>query len=488
MDGIVLMALVIVAPMVRLSPAGWDVAFGYVVDNIFYLLVVWASTLLMLYMCGLYDLTRLNNLLWVASNTLLAVSLSVLLNLSLFFLLFSFKLGRMALGLFGIFTFLTVVSFRLLYLTATERGLFARRALVLGTGQSLMQAIDLIKAGKHTGLRAVGILSLGDEEQKGAEIEGVPVVGKRNDLAKVMEAQGSSIETLILAANLDQERDLLRDLRPYRYRGFELLDMISLHEELAALIPLRFVDDSWLLRTALQAGHFHIRRVKGVMDFVISVIGLTLFLPFGLIVAILIKLDSHGPVFYRQKRVGRQYHEYYLYKFRTMFEDAESRTGPTWCQENDDRITRVGRWLRKFRIDEVPQLLNVLRGEMSLVGPRPERPVFVNQLRQGVPYYEERLLVRPGITGWAQVMYPYADDVEGSYRKLQYDLYYIKNMSFGLDFLILLRTVKIVLKGSEREVPTDPVRRSTANYPPITAPIIAPAAAELKEKDPEYAS
>ncbi len=169
------------------------------------------------------------------------------------------------------------------------------------------------------------------------------------------------------------------------------------------------------------------------------------------------KLDSPGPIFYRQERLGRQSVPFILYKFRTMRADAESATGPVWAIEEDPRITRIGKWLRKFRIDEIPQLFNVLCGDMSLVGPRPEREVFIRKLSEKVPFYAERLLVPPGITGWAQVMYPYAASIEESRRKLQFDLYYIKHMSFFLDMYVLLKTFKTILFGHERAHQPKPI-------------------------------
>ena len=163
-----------------------------------------------------------------------------------------------------------------------------------------------------------------------------------------------------------------------------------------------------------------------------------------------VKLDSPGPILFKQERLGRESVPFTLFKFRTMRADAESETGPVWATENDPRVTRAGKWLRKFRIDEIPQLLNVLRGDMSLVGPRPEREIFIRKLSEKVPFYAERLLVPPGITGWAQVMYPYAASIEESRRKLQFDLYYIKHMSFFLDMYVLLKTFKTILFGRER--------------------------------------
>jgi exopolysaccharide biosynthesis polyprenyl glycosylphosphotransferase len=174
---------------------------------------------------------------------------------------------------------------------------------------------------------------------------------------------------------------------------------------------------------------------------------LVMLSPMILITAILIKIDSKGPVIFSQERVGQNGKGFNVHKFRSMVTDAEKSSGPVWASEDDDRVTRVGRVIRKLRIDELPQLLNVLKGEMSFVGPRPERAFFITQLEKDVPYYSERLTVKPGLTGWAQVSYPYGASVEDAIEKLNYDLFYTKNMSFLLDLLIIFRTVKIVLFG-----------------------------------------
>jgi lipopolysaccharide/colanic/teichoic acid biosynthesis glycosyltransferase len=174
---------------------------------------------------------------------------------------------------------------------------------------------------------------------------------------------------------------------------------------------------------------------------------LILFAPLILITAILIKIESRGPIIFSQERAGQYGKPFNIKKFRSMVADAEKSTGPVWAGEHDDRITKVGQVIRKLRVDELPQLWNVFRGEMSFVGPRPERPHFIRQLEKEIPYYSERLTVKPGITGWAQVCYPYGASVEDAVEKLNYDLFYIKNLTFFLDLLVIFRTVKIVLFG-----------------------------------------
>jgi exopolysaccharide biosynthesis polyprenyl glycosylphosphotransferase len=186
---------------------------------------------------------------------------------------------------------------------------------------------------------------------------------------------------------------------------------------------------------------------KRVIDIVVSATGLVLSAPLALLTSIAIKLDSRGPVLYRQERVGQYERPFVLYKFRSMLADAEAETGPVWATVNDPRVTRVGKIIRTLRIDEIPQMVNVLKGEMSFVGPRPERAYFVDQLKEKIPYYSLRFSVKPGITGWAQILHEYADSEEDAIEKLQYDLYYVKNVSPIFDLQIIIETFKVILFG-----------------------------------------
>src|SRR4029077_1477636 len=230
--------------------------------------------------------------------------------------------------------------------------------------------------------------------------------------------------------------------------GVQVQDGNDVYESITGKVPIESIRLSWLL---FSPG-FHASRIfqmyKRFASVVISIVGLLLSLPLLPFVILAIKLSSPGQILYSQNRVGRDDQVFRCYKFRTMRSDAEADTGPTWAQDGDPRITGVGRFLRKTRIDELPQLWNVLKGDMSLVGPRPERPEFVADLNQKIPFYHLRHSVRPGITGWAQNLYKYGNSLEDAKEKLRYDLYYIKNPSVGLDLLIAMNTVKTVLAGS----------------------------------------
>jgi exopolysaccharide biosynthesis polyprenyl glycosylphosphotransferase len=242
-----------------------------------------------------------------------------------------------------------------------------------------------------------------------------------------------------------------RLLMQARLQGLQVMSPQDFHENFQFKIPAETLKDSWFL---ISAGFNLFRsrvswKLKRVFDLVLTGFMLLLLAPIMLLAAIAIKLDSPGSVFYSQTRTGLNGEPFKVYKFRSMYQDAEKR-GAQWASERDPRITRIGRWLRILRVDELPQIWNVLRGDMSLIGPRPERPEFDIKLAESIPYYNLRYLVKPGITGWAQVMYPYGASIEDAYEKFAYDLYYIKNFSFWLDIAITLKTVRVVLLGKGR--------------------------------------
>ncbi len=220
----------------------------------------------------------------------------------------------------------------------------------------------------------------------------------------------------------------------------------TFYERVTGRVSLNMIRPSWLIFTGRGRQAKLAAVTRSAVHRFVALIGALFSLPIVVLTAILIKLDSRGPVFYKQERVGKNGHNFILAKFRSMRVGAED-DGPVWATKGDDRTTRVGRVIRKIRIDEIPQFWNILRGEMSFVGPRPERPHFVAQLAQEIPYYEQRHLIAPGLTGWAQIKYPYGASIEDARQKLQYDLFYIKNHSLVLDAIIMFETIKIILFG-----------------------------------------
>lgn len=256
------------------------------------------------------------------------------------------------------------------------------------------------------------------------------------------------VDRVLLAGADPCPQSYFEDLVAVKAMGIPIEDCHSFYERLASKIAVTDLPPEWI---ALSKGFRRDRLVlaaKRSIDVVVSFLGLVLSTPLIVLTAMAIKLESRGPVFYRQERVGQNDRRFILYKFRSMTEDAEAKLGPVWASERDPRVTRVGAILRKIRVDEIPQMINVLKGEMSFVGPRPERAYFVEQLKQNIPYYDLRHSVKPGITGWAQISYPYGDSEQDAVEKLQYDLYYIKHLSPIFDLQIIFESLKVIMLGS----------------------------------------
>ena len=247
---------------------------------------------------------------------------------------------------------------------------------------------------------------------------------------------------------LDERRGSLplNELLQCRLKGIHVDDGVSFRESLLGKLSVEHLPPSSIIFSNGFRGVMVYKGIKRAIDVLACLFGIALFLPLYLLIALAIKLDSRGPVFYKQERVGQDGRLFSLIKFRSMTVDAE-KDGPVWAVVNDQRVTRVGRWIRKLRLDEIPQLINVIRGEMSIVGPRPERPFFVRRLEKEIPFYSHRHAVKPGITGWAQILYPYGATREDAQEKLKYDLYYIKHLSPIMDLRIITETAKIVLLG-----------------------------------------
>jgi exopolysaccharide biosynthesis polyprenyl glycosylphosphotransferase len=262
--------------------------------------------------------------------------------------------------------------------------------------------------------------------------------------------RGFDCDTILLGPSTERNRTADGMIADCLEVGVEILPVTALYERHFGKVPLRTIDETWFITSLAETHRGLYLNLKRAGDLLCALVGLILSAPIMLLAALAIRLDSRGPVFYSQIRLGEQCRSFRIYKFRTMRVDAEIN-GAAWAQKNDPRITRLGGLLRKSRLDELPQLINVLRGDLSIVGPRPERPEFVTTLKEQIPFYNRRHMVKPGLTGWAQVRYVYGASIEDAREKLQYDLYYIKNRSLLLDVEIVLRTVWVVLmrKGAQ---------------------------------------
>jgi sugar transferase (PEP-CTERM system associated) len=318
-----------------------------------------------------------------------------------------------------------------------------RRVLILGV-DSLAQGLSQVLLSRSKAFTdLVGFIAQ-DNAQVGDELVGRKIVGTMKQLLSVVERD--RVDTI--AVCLEDRRAVLpvQALLELKGMGIDIWDGHHLFEEESGRLPIDDFKPSAIIFSRKFRQGIVLKMIKRAMDLSISLIGLIVALPLMAAIGILIKLDSPGPVFYRQVRVGLHAKPYMIWKYRSMFIDAE-KDGARWASEVDSRISRVGRYLRKWRLDEIPQLFNVIRGEMSMVGPRPERPVFVQDLRALIPYYDLRHAVRPGISGWAQTQFGYGASTEDSHVKLQYDLYYVKYLSIQLDVRILLETVRVILRG-----------------------------------------
>lgn len=270
-------------------------------------------------------------------------------------------------------------------------------------------------------------------------------LGKVSDLLAIVRRE--RISRVLCTDKSLNDPALCKQFCQLRYSGVMVMPLITLCEEIDQCLPLELVTPMWLLNASSEPHMLYISKLKRVFDIIVSLAGIILSAPILILSIALIRLTSRGPALYRQIRTGRLGKPFEILKLRTMCVDAE-KSGAVWCGGKDDpRVTFVGKFLRRYRFDEIPQLFNVLRGEMSFVGPRPERPEIIEKLAKEVPFYLERSLIQPGITGWAQVNYPYGSSVDDARRKLEYDLYYLKHMSVSLDIFILLDTVRIVLSG-----------------------------------------
>jgi sugar transferase (PEP-CTERM system associated) len=394
------------------------------------------------YYAGLYDLAATRHARVVYERALRGVALGAIVLLLLFYGAPPIEIGR---GIFLVavaLATLTVPAWRLLYNAVTEGSGFLRRTLIVGNGELARELCALVRSRPDLGLQLVGMLARDRAQVRCEDPAEGGVVGTYRDLCDVVAREHIQV---VLVAYPDRRGTLpVEQLLEVKFRGVEVQEGAAYYERETGKIFVRELKPSQLIFAEGFTVRPATRRLKRLLDVVFAAVGLVLAAPLILLTAIAIAIDSPGPILYRQLRAGELGRPFTLYKFRSMRIDAEAR-GARFAEENDPRVTRVGRFIRKTRIDELPQLWNVLRGEMSMVGPRPERPVFIEQLEQQVPYFKQRLYVKPGVTGHAQVRCRYGATADDHLEKLQYDLYYIKSHSVMFDLSIMLDTVKVVL-------------------------------------------
>ena len=376
-------------------------------------------------------------------RVLVSYGLALMLMSLVFYLFPETYIGRGVFAVTSVFALCGVLLVRLLFFRVTDLGLPRRRVLVIGNGTDAEEVIRFLHDGEHT--RTIQYAGM------------YPVVGERtpgeperriNHDQLLRTVRDLRVSEIVIAVRERRGGVLpLRQLLDCKLKGVRVMDLASFYEREKGLLKIDNMRASWLI---FGSGFEHgVTRdvVKRLFDVVVSLALMIVTLPLLLLAVVAIVIESGLPVIYRQERVGQAGSTFTIYKLRSMRQDAESDGKPRWAGSNDERVTLVGRIMRKTRIDELPQLYNVLRGDMSFVGPRPERPFFVRQLIAEIPYYDVRHSVKPGITGWSQVRYAYGASVEDALSKLEYDLYYVKNHSLFLDLLILAETAQVVLLG-----------------------------------------
>jgi exopolysaccharide biosynthesis polyprenyl glycosylphosphotransferase len=404
------------------------------------ILIAVASIIVALYFHDLYTQITVRSRILLLQQILQVIGISFLFQALLFYANSELILPRWMMMLGGGMTLVAVTGWRLFYSSVVLQALGAERILFVGCNALVEQIVRHIAANPNLGLSAVGYLDV----QPNPGVEGLfPYLGRVDRLRELAEEQRP--DRIIVGLTERRGQIPLADLLDLRFSGIRIQEAAAAYEEVSKTISLKELRPSQLIYMGGLGPRPGMVALQVAYSKLIALVGLVVTSPLMLLIAAAVKLTSPGPVFYRQTRVGWRGRNFTLYKFRSMRADAEAATGAVWATKDDPRVTPVGRWLRRLRLDELPQFFNVLRGEMSLVGPRPERPEFVASLAQQIPYYRQRLAVRPGITGWAQINHEYGDSVEDAARKLEYDLYYIKNLSPALDAYIILQTLKTVL-------------------------------------------
>ena len=444
-EGFIIFGSVVIAAFLRFD-GDLDRLINY--DPIFFkALIVTIVCQVCLYYNELYDFKITSSNVELGIRLTQAVGASYLILALIYFFFPELILGR---GIFLInllFLIGFIASWRLLYNWILKTKRFDEKILVVGVGDLAGKLTREIVSKKDSGFEVVGFIA-NDSQMVGKEIAGRKIIGCYDQIPELVKK--NKINEIVVALEERRGKYPLDILLECKMKGIEILEGTSFFERIAGKILVESLSPSWLIFSDGFKKSEISKTLKRITGAAISALGLILTLPLFIITAILIKIDSRGPVFFTQERVGENGKIFKILKFRSMIQNAEAEGRAVWAEKNDARITRIGNIIRKLRIDEVPQIINVLKGEMSFVGPRPERPQFVTELEKKIPYYSQRHSVKPGITGWAQVCYPYGSTVEDAQEKLEYDLYYAKNISTLLDLKIIFMTIKVILlrKGS----------------------------------------
>lgn len=402
------------------------------------LAVLIASLIAGLHFNDFYTSVRVRSRVLLFQQVCLTIGVAFLVQAAIAYLNVNWRMPRKGMLAGSTLCLILLPLWRIFYGKVVLRIIGAEKLLLVGSSTALANIAKVLQERPELGMQPVGSVANLDTPLA----PGVPHLGAFHNLPDIVRRTNPS--RLIAGLDRSEEQDV-HDLLDARQHGILVEDVSKLYENILGRVCLsRLRPAAVAYGRELEPPHRSLL-MHTAYSFMIALIALIVLSPIMLLTALAVRLTSRGPVLFRQTRVGLNNTNFVLYKFRSMYVDAEARTGAVWAQANDPRVTRIGRWLRSLRLDELPQLFNVLRGEMAIVGPRPERPEFVKPLAETIPYYLNRHAVKPGITGWAQINYKYGNSVDDTVVKLEYDLYYIKNLSPSLDFLIMFHTVKTML-------------------------------------------
>jgi sugar transferase (PEP-CTERM system associated) len=441
-EGVLIYVSVLTAAFVRWGSLHASFLSGPVLSKA---LVVMVVCQVCLYFNELYDLKITNSHLELGLRLTKALGIASIVLAIIYYCIPSLLIGRgiflISLVLLGVL----VVPWRYAYSWILKRNMLTEKVMILGSGDLFTEIINEITGHPDSGYHVAGVVST-NSISPSAISHDIPLFDMKQPLSELAD----SLQTKKVVVAMDERRGKLpiNELLDCKIKGVTIVEGETLYEELAGKIFVENLNPSWLIFSDGFRVSGMTRVMKRAVGFVTASVGLVLTLPLIALAALAIKLDSKGPVFLKQKRCGEDGRVFQLHKFRSMIDNAEEGTGARWAADDDSRVTWVGRILRRYRLDEIPQMWNVLKGDMNFIGPRPERPEFVGELTRMISYYSQRHSVKPGITGWAQVSFTYGASVEDALQKLKYDLFYIKNMSLVMDLIILWKTAKIVLLKS----------------------------------------
>jgi sugar transferase (PEP-CTERM system associated) len=434
---------VVVASVLRLGPE--EARFVLLSDNgIFKVLLIVGIAQVSLYYADLYDLRIASDRRELYTRLIQALASTSFALALLYFWAPSLMVGRGVFLIAAVLVIVIVVGWRLAFEWLSGRVGPREKLLLVGTSQATVDLARELHAHRHElGVEITGFIDP-DPAKVGAPLLNPGIVGTVEDIPRIVRAYG--VDRVVVSLG-DARGTLPMDkLLEMKLEGVSFDHLASVYEQYTGKIAVENLRPSWLIFSDGFRKSRFLGTMKRAMDIVCALLGLVLAAPLMLLAAIAIRFTSPGAVLYHQQRVGKNGHIFTVHKFRSMRMDAEAATGPVWASKHGDpRVTPIGSFLRRSRLDEVPQLWNVLKGDMSFVGPRPERPEFVEELTKQIRFYGQRHIVRPGLTGWAQVRYTYGATTEDALQKLQYDLYYIKNLSIALDLFIIFETVKTVI-------------------------------------------